>query len=41
VTRAPQGLSSLCFRDQHYWMTRMSLLFDMYMEEYAVHMVLR
>jgi hypothetical protein len=41
VARAPQGLSSLCFRDQHYWMTRTLLLFDMYVEEYAVHRVLR
>jgi hypothetical protein len=41
VARAPQGLSSLCFRDQHYWMTRTLLLFEMYVEEYAVHRVLR
>ena len=41
VSRAPQGISSLCFRDQHYWMTRMPLLFDMYVEEYAVHRVMR
>jgi hypothetical protein len=37
LSRAPQGLSSLCSRDQHYWMMRMPLLFDMYVEEYAVH----
>jgi hypothetical protein len=41
VTHAPQGLSTLCFLDQQYWMTRSSLLFDMYVEEYAVHRVLR
>jgi hypothetical protein len=38
---APQGLSTLCFRDHQYWMTRLSLLFDLYVEEYAVHRVLR
>jgi hypothetical protein len=41
ATHAPQGLSSLCFRDQHYQMTRTALLFDMYVEEYVVHRVLR
>jgi hypothetical protein len=41
AARAPQGISSLCFRDQHYWMMRSPLLFDMYVEEYAVHRVLR
>jgi hypothetical protein len=40
VARAPQGLSTLCFRDQQYWMARSSLLFDMYVE-YVVHRVLR
>jgi hypothetical protein len=40
TARAPQGLSTLCFRDQQYWM-KMPLLFDMYVEEYAVHKVLR
>jgi hypothetical protein len=41
ATRTPQGLSSLCFRDQDYWMMRKSLLFDMYVEEYPIHRVLR
>jgi hypothetical protein len=41
VARAPQGLSTLCFRNQQYWMARSPLLFDMYMEEYAIHRVLR
>jgi hypothetical protein len=41
ATRAPQGLSSLCFRDQQYWMMRTPVLFDMYVEEYAIHRVLR
>jgi hypothetical protein len=31
----------LCFCDQQYWMARSSLLFDMYVEEYAIHRVLR
>jgi hypothetical protein len=38
---APHGLSTLCFRDQQYWMSRSPLLFDMYVEEYVVHKVLR
>jgi hypothetical protein len=41
AARAPQGLSTLCFHDQQYWMARSSSLFDMYVEEYAVHRVLR
>jgi hypothetical protein len=41
AARAPQDLSTLCFRDQQYWMTRSPLIFDMYVEEYAVHRVLR
>jgi hypothetical protein len=38
---APQGLSTLYFCGQQYWMTRSPLLFDMYVEEYAIHRVLR
>jgi hypothetical protein len=38
---APQGLSSLCSRDQAYWMTWRRLVFDVYVEEYAVHWVMR
>jgi hypothetical protein len=41
ATHAPQGLSTLCFREQQYWMTRSRLLFDMYVEGYVVHRVLR
>jgi hypothetical protein len=41
AARAPQGLSSLCSRDQAYWMTRRRLVFDVYVEEYAVHRVMR
>jgi hypothetical protein len=40
VARAPQGLSSLCYRDQAYWMTRRRLVFDVYIEEYVVHRVM-
>ncbi|CAO2150709.1 unnamed protein product [Urochloa humidicola] len=39
--RAPQGLSSLCLRDQEFWMTRKPLVYDIHVEEYAVHRVLR
>jgi hypothetical protein len=38
---APQGLSSLCSRDQAYWLTRRRLVFNVYVEEYAVHWVMR
>jgi hypothetical protein len=40
TTHAPQGLSSLCFRDQHYWKMKMPLAYDMYVEEYTVHRVM-
>jgi hypothetical protein len=39
--RAPQGLSSLWLRDQAYWMTRKPLVYDIHMEEYVVHRVMR
>ncbi|CAN6195393.1 unnamed protein product [Urochloa humidicola] len=39
--RAPQGLSSLCLRDRDFWMTRKPLIYDIHIEEYAVHRVLR
>jgi hypothetical protein len=41
AARAPQGLSSLCSRDQVYWMTRRRLVFDVYVEEYVVHQMMR
>jgi hypothetical protein len=41
AARAPQGLSSLCSRYQAYWMTRRRLFFDVYVEEYTVHRVMR
>jgi hypothetical protein len=41
ATRAPQGLSSMCSRDQAYWMTRRQLVIDVYVEEHAIHGVMR
>jgi hypothetical protein len=41
AARAPQGLSSLCSQDQEYWMTRRRLVFDVYVESYAVRRVMR
>jgi hypothetical protein len=41
TARAPQGLSSLWSQDQAYWLTRRRLVFDIYIEEYAVHRVMR
>jgi hypothetical protein len=37
AAHAPQGLSSLCSRDQAYWLTRRRLVFDVYVEGYAIH----
>ncbi|CAN6243884.1 unnamed protein product [Urochloa humidicola] len=39
--RAPQGLSSLCLRDKEYWMTRKQLVYDIHVEDYVVHRVMR
>lgn len=39
--RAPYGLSTLCWRDLIYWKTRRPLVFDIYVEDHAVHRVLR
>jgi hypothetical protein len=41
AARAPQGLSPLCSQDQAYWLTRRRLVIDVYVEEYAVHRVMR
>jgi hypothetical protein len=41
TAHAPQGLSSLCFRDRDYWKTKMPLEYDMHVEEYVVHRVMR
>ena len=37
----PQGLSTLCFRDQQYWLMKTPVVFDVYVEEYQVHRVMR
>jgi hypothetical protein len=38
---APDGLSSLSFRDQHYWRTTTPLVYDIHIEEYHVCRVMR
>ena len=35
------GLSPLCTRDEHYWLTKTPLFFDIYVEEYSPHHVMR
>lgn len=39
--RYPGGISNLCTRDQHYWMTKARLVFDVTVEEMALHRVMR
>ena len=39
--REPSGLSSLCLRDQEYWMTRKLILYDIHVEEYHVNRAMR
>ncbi|CAN6246127.1 unnamed protein product [Urochloa humidicola] len=39
--RSPSGLSFLCLRDQEYWLTRKPLVYDIHVEEYVVHRILR
>lgn len=41
AVRAPSGLSSLCYRDQQYWMTRKPVVYDIHVEEYHVNRVMR
>jgi hypothetical protein len=41
ATRAPWGLSSLCFRDRDFWLTKTPLVHDIYVEEYHVERMLR
>lgn len=41
VVRAPHGLSTLCTRDSQYWLTRKALVFDVFVEEYSPHRVMR
>ena len=39
--RYPFGISYLCTRDRHYWMTKANVVFDMTVEEMALHRVMR
>jgi hypothetical protein len=41
VAHVLQGLSFLCFRDRAFWMMKIPLVHDMYVEEYHVERVLR
>lgn len=41
AVRAPTGLSLLCARDSEYWLTRKALVFDVFVEEYSPHRVMR
>ena len=40
-SRAPLGLSAMCTRDSGYWLTRRYLVYDIFVEPYSVHRVLR
>jgi hypothetical protein len=40
-TRAPHRLSSLCTRDEEYWLTKANLVFDILVEPYCVERVMR
>ena len=35
------GLSLLCTRNEDYWLTKAPLVFDIYVEEYSPHRVMR
>ena len=41
AARAPHGLSTFCIRDRDYWLTRKALVFDVIVEGYSPHRVLR
>ena len=34
------GISQPCYQDSKYWMTRKNLMFDVFVEAYAVHRVM-
>ncbi|XP_062217436.1 uncharacterized protein LOC133917572 [Phragmites australis] len=38
---AYHGISKLCFRDSVFWLTRKKLVFDVFIEDYATHRVMR
>lgn len=40
-SRAPLGLSTLCTRDQAYWMTTVPMVFDICVEPHAPYRVMR
>jgi hypothetical protein len=40
-TRVPHGLSSLCTRDEEYWLTKANLVFDILVEPYCIERVMR
>ena len=35
------GISGLCTRDRHFWMTKAKLVFDVTVEEMSLHRVMR
>jgi len=39
--RYPGGMSELCFRDSHYWLTKSKIIFDVFVEEMAQQRVMR
>nr|ABA97849.1 SWIM zinc finger family protein [Oryza sativa Japonica Group] len=41
AARAPLGLSSLCTRDQAYWLTILPMVFDIFVEPHCPHRVMR
>ena len=40
-SRYPVGISGLCTRDRHFWMTKAKLVFDVTVEEMSLHKVMR
>ena len=36
-----RGISKLCFRDSVFWMIRKKLVFDVFVEDYVIHRVMR
>lgn len=38
---AGRGISTMCYRDSAFWLTRKKLVFDTFVEDYAVHRVMR
>jgi len=35
------GISEACYQEQNYWTTHKNLMFDVFVEDYAVHRVMR